>query len=190
MGFYMEIPTIFWMLLCTVISAGCGIYAGFRFVKQIESFRRLRAFKDKIAQTKSTLDAIVTDRLGSSGKDKLSSYLSMTTDDRFSVDARHAIGLGLITDADVADIGKDTIASSNLSFGLTVPISLFMNAVAFRMQFRSFGLITIFILSICSSFALTVVGFERLISYKLRLQSMILGAFEKDARAKIESLAK
>ena len=189
MGNQMD-PTIVWMLLCTVISSGCGIYVGFEFVKRIEAFRRLRSFHEKVLKTTSALDAIVTERLGTSGKEKLASFLATTADERFSVDARHAIGLGLITEADVGDIGKDTIASSNLSFGLIVPISLFMNATAFRMQFWIYGLIAIFCLSVLFSFVLTVVGFERLISYKLRLQSMILGAFEKDVRSKIEALAR
>jgi hypothetical protein len=101
-------------------------------------------------------------------------------------DAGRAIGLGLITKEEVAAAGGESLAQSNLAFGLVLPMSLILFATAYRLQLRFIGFMGIAVLVLISNAALVVAGIDRLYSYRLGLLSLILGRFEKQLIDRIE----
>ncbi|MBZ5689665.1 MAG: hypothetical protein LAP86_32105 [Acidobacteriia bacterium] len=103
-----------------------------------------------------------------------------------STDASKAIGLGLITKEEASAVANDSLSKSNLSLGLILPLSLFLYAVAFRLQFNAMGFSGAILFVFLSNAALLVVGLDRLYSYRLGLQSLILGRFEKQQVDRIE----
>lgn len=103
-----------------------------------------------------------------------------------SASPRNALGAGLITKEEVATVGGDSLSQSNLSFGLIIPVSLFLYAIAFRSGFRPVALFSFAAIALLSSMILTVVGIECARTYRLDFQALILGRFEKRQVARMQ----
>jgi hypothetical protein len=152
-----------------MVTSAVGIFVGY-FVERF--FIHKRPFAEKVAETVHRVS--LSQRHGSAierTEDRIVTHLSR--------DANKAIGLGLITKEEVSAIASDSLSKSSLSFGLVLPLSLFLYAIAFRLQFHAIGFSGVVFFVLLSNAALVVVGFERLYTYKWELQSLILGRFEK-----------
>lgn len=160
---------VIWPLIWTIVTSALGIFVGCL----VEAFLiRKRPFAAKAAET---VQRISRNRKELVDHPRIVMHLSL--------DANKAIGLGLITKDEASEIGSDSLSKSNLSFGLILPLSLFLYAVAFRLQFHVIAFSGVVLLS---NVALVVVGFEQLYSYKWELQSLILGRFEKQQVDRME----
>jgi hypothetical protein len=172
----MELASILWVLLSAITASAVGIALGYfvesilidrsRFERKAHETADLLAFAARASRFEG---AFVFLRTLESPKGLLS----------LSSDARRAIGLGLITKEEAAAAGSDSLAQSNLAFGLVLPISFILYTMAFRLQFHFVGFIGIAALVLASNAALVIAGVDRLYSYRLGLQSLILGRFEK-----------
>jgi hypothetical protein len=172
----MDSSRVIWPLVCAIVTSALGIFVGY-FVERF--FIHRRPFAEKVDETMRRISLV-----GRAYRVEWRQELPPIT--HLSRDANKAIGLGLITREEVSAIGSDSLSKSNLSFGLILPLSLFLYAVAFRLQFHTVGFSGVVFFVLLSNAALVVVGFERLYSYKWELQSLILGRLEKQQVDRME----
>ena len=99
----------------------------------------------------------------------------------WSVDAKYAIGKGLITHQESAALENGSLAQSDLSLGLILPLSLLICSVAARFGPTFIMYCVILTGVILLTALLFMIGMERRQHYELELQSLILGnAARKD----------
>lgn len=172
----MELARIIWALLSAIITSAVGVALGY-FVESRLIDRGI--FDRKAYETRERIEFTV----GTSRFRKAPPFIATLELwhglRSLAGDARRAMGLGLITKEEIAAAGSESLAQSNLAFGLVLPLSLFLYTIAFRLQLGSIGFMGIAALVLTSNAALVVAGVDRLYSYRLGLQSLILGRFEK-----------
>ncbi len=99
----------------------------------------------------------------------------------WSVDAKYAIGKGLITHQESAALENGSLAQSDLSLGLILPLALLICAVATRFDLKPLAYGSVLAGVVLLTAFLFMIGMERRQHYELELQSLILGnATRKD----------
>jgi len=99
----------------------------------------------------------------------------------WSVDAKYAIGKGLITHQESAVLENGSLAQIDLSLGLILPLSLLIWSVATRFGLNLLVWGSVLTGVVLSTAILFMIGMERRERYELDLQSLILGnAARKD----------
>lgn len=87
-------------------------------------------------------------------------------------------------------MGSETLSQSNLSFGIILPLSLIVYALAFRLELPWMWFPGIALFVLISNAALVVVGVDRRYSYRLGLRSLILGRLEKQQIDRMQAIQK
>jgi hypothetical protein len=177
----MEWTKIFSVVGCALATSAGGVALGYivamrlrklLFVDDDTFMKMLRRTAEQIRSTAGTIPSTTSTRSTEYRVDP--NYLLDITGDTL-----RAIGLGLVTNEEIAAAGDESLAQSKLAFGIIVPLSLLLYALALRLQFSLGVILLIFLIALVSDAVLFIVGIDRFYKHRLELRSLILGSFEK-----------
>ena len=174
-----SLPPIGFILICSCGSAAIGVTLGFLVS------RRMKVVRTHRLRLRKRLHMLEGSMLRHPMQNPYATEFGVArdlNDWEWSVDAKYAIGRGLITHQESTILANGSLAQSDLSLGLILPLSFLVWSVAVRFHGELFAhdralvaycvvLITVALMTA----SLFMVGMERRGRYELELQSLILG---------------
>lgn len=171
---------ILWALLGAVMSSSIGVVCGYFLVRTIvyEHGRRSNNYWRK--SLVRFLDEFRFQR--ELDKDFEHGF--------FRREPQYAIGAGLVTKEEIASLEGGNLAQSQLAFGLLLPFSLFICAIAMRLHPSALALAIVLPFVSLVNTALFLAGTDLRLRHEIAVGALILGKLDKMGGSPTEQRSK